>query len=499
MCNRQRILQIGFASICLILWGLLLAGCGPDDPTQDVLPTPTTSPMVTPAIDEFTYETITESVLGISTTDKTVHETRSLGLLSADYFAMPPYREIDQVHTMTYFADDQGILAAEIPDNHAFFGVYGMTDEGMVWSEPKYYYGKFSILDTEFQYLVGYVDVGGRLHNALYAENYAHNAFPTYWSYAEDGSGPEVTLSTYRTEDDGRTYYYPVVLNVTTGIMGDFLREINPAVADECAARSFELVRRIDNKIVFYTGRYGTEQKYYYLDLDKEKLVELPEVPAEARRALPMYRYCHVISSWGDVVLLAVDKVGHSSGYRQYFLCDANRGRIVVLEDVVGEELNGCSMLGDKIICAGESNYWSVNVSTLATEKLFETKQVVLGFAESHKSNASFAVIGGQGNYQVYDFAKGTISDLDQLGRWDNLDSASYAVSPDGRKMVIYSKAQGGCIQFAILDCDTNSFVDLVREGGSGMTEETRIWWYTNSAVAVAPDDRQTVNVYTIK
>lgn len=499
MYNRQRFFQIVSVSICLILSGLVLVGCEPDAPTQDVLPTPTTTPAGTPTIDKFTHETITESVLRISATDRTVRETGDLGALSADYFAMTPYREIDQIHTEFDFGDNQSIMVALIPDNYAFYGVYGMTEEGMVWSGPEYYYGRFKMLDTEFQYLVGCVDVDGRLYNAMYTDKYIYNAYPKYWSYAEDGSGPEVMLNTNRTVDNTRSYNYPVILDIRTGVIRDFLREINSAVADECVEKSFELVNRIDNKIVFYSGRYDIEQKYYYLDLDTERLFELSDVPAEARRVLPMNRYCHVVGSCGEVMLLAIDNVGSSSGYRQYFLCDANRGGIIVLEDVVGEEINGCCMLEDRIICAGEDSYWSVNVATLAAEKLLATKDVVLGFTEAQKNNASFVIIGSQGNYQVYDFAKGTISNLDQLGRWEELDASSYVVSPDGRKMAIYSEAQDGCIQFAILNCDTDSFVDVVREGESGMTEETRIWWYKDSAVAVAPDDRQTVNVYTIK
>lgn len=478
---------------CIVVSMVLLAGCEPDVPTQDVLPTAT--PTVTPAIGEFTYETIVESVLPLGATDSTAHEAVDLGILRADYFAMPTYRRIDNIYSITYGRYNQNILASFIPDNHSFYGVYGLTDEGMVWSEPRQYYGEFTMYDTKFRYLVGYAELGGRLYNAMIMDKSVYDASPYYWRYANDGSGPEVMLS-------GK--YYPVILNTSTGEIRDFLREINPAVVDQCVAnKNFTIITRSGDRMLFYTGN-----DIYYLDMAAEKVVELTDMPTKAPLALRQNN-SYVVGVYGDVMLVVTDKkYGSPDDDKGYFLCDAGEGKVTVLEDVVGEELNGCSVFDGEIICAGENYYWSVDIDTLEVVRLLETGDVVIGYTEPQKTdynqnelfnNASFVIIGSQGNYQVYDFAKGTISNLDQLGRWEELDASSYVVSPDGRKMAIYSEAQDGCIQFAILDCDTNSFVDVVREGESGMTEETRIWWYKDSAIAVAPDDRQTVNVYTIK
>lgn len=481
--------------VCIVVSVVLLAGCGLDAPTQHVLPTAT----ATPTIGEFAYETIGESVLRLSATDSTVHVTVDLGAIRADYFAMPIYREIDSLYSITYGKYNQNLLVSLIPDTHASYGVYGLTDEGMVWSEPRQYYGEFTMYDTKFQYLVSCAEVDGRLYDASCMEEYTYDSYPYYWRYASDGSGPEVMLS-------GK--YYPVILNISTGEIRDFLRGINPAVADNCVANeNFTIITRSGDKMLFYTGN-DTDKKFYYLDIAAEKVVELADLPGEARLALRQDN-SYVVGVYGDVMLVVSDKkYGSPEDDKRYFLCDASRGKVTVLEDVVGEELNGCSIFDGKIICAGENYYWSVDIDTLEVVSLLETKDVVIGYTEPQKTdynenelfnNASFVIIGSQGNYQVYDFAKGSVSDLDQLGRWEELHVASYVVSPDGRRMAFYSGTQGGCIQFAVLDCDTNSFVDVVREGESGMTEETRIWWYKDSAIAVAPDDRQTVNVYTIK
>lgn len=497
MRNEKKTLQIIAITICLLMSVLLLACCGGEVHTADVLPTPTITPQPSPESVKISFETATESVTRPNATDVTVHESIDLGLLKADYFAMPPYREMDDYY---HGIQSMNLRPAKVEGNAMFSGLYVLTDEGMVWKEPSYYYGEFTMYGFDCRYLEGFVEADGQFYDVFRAERAEIYPSAMSWKHTEDGSGIEGLI---------KAKYYPVILNVETGVIRDFLREINPELADLGVANGgAKIITNFGDQILFYLN-VGNEVRFFYVDVSSNKAIEFTEVPSKARIGLKHRFSTYVVGVCDGAMLVSFDKkYSEPEDDKRYYLCDTNSGRITVLEDLVGEELNGCAIFDGQVVCAGEKYYWKVDIDSLEKEVLLETKDVAIGYIEARKTdynlhelfnNASFVIAGEQGNYKLYDFAKGTISDLDQLGRWAELEAANYVVSPDGRKLVVYGGTQNGCIQFGVLNCDTNTFVDVVREAPSDMTDETRIWWYKDSAVAVAQEDRQIISVYTIE
>ena len=533
--------------ICLILLSSMigLASCQPQITTQGgVLPTPVQTN--TPQVITTAFQEITEQVPVLAEEDSIVHQNIDLALFAADYFSMPQYLPESSFSNGHPLRNDKNVFPVACTiDNTNYLGVYGLTENGMLLNSPKVIKLKVDINGQIINIWDAYVKVEDKLYSAsLFDHNpYEEEGKVVQWTTIPGNDDVVGIVHAYIKNNEEKLITYPIILNSESGEIWDFVRDIAPEVADECISFGYKSVAIIENKILFYTEdissnkkfyylnleeknistitvpqalengdtiekvtagnklivicKNGPDEKYYYWNLASEKLVEL-EVPLDAQGALKSTN-CMVVETYGDSIVFVRELSKTSTKYRDYYLCDATQGKIIVLEKILGENLSGCSRVGEQLVCAGENNYWSLNLISLEKKKILETKDVVLGFDEPHQNNASFVIIRNQDKYQIYDFFKENISNLDALGRWAELESVNYIVSPDGRKMIVYGGTKNGLFQLGFLDCDLNTFTDIYREGTTGIKEETMIWWISNSAIAIASEDMQSVRVYTGK
>lgn len=552
-----RILVITISAFILLF---TLVGCASDTITQGGDPTPTPEATNTPApadplvfdsalkIDPTTFQSINENVPVLSMGDKIVSQGAGLGCIDAKYLSMPPYLP-QRINMANYGlpADTSNLFyAIDVIDGNEYWGAYSLTEDGYQLSPPKVYQGEVTINGQTLNYWDAYYVFDNATYNAT---RFDHNPYEQdgriveWLTFDEDGPVSAIFMANLVNAYD-REISYPYILYPETGEVKDFVREISSVMANELAGMGCGGLFVSGSNMVFYTDLEGESRKYYHLNIEDRTWAELDisgdilsgnpmqlytvenniflvnnkdktnesyyclniengrfvemDVPQDAKGTFKS-RKCLVIDSNNEMVLWVRELVRAEAKSRQYILYDVKQAKMILLKDLIGENLYGCSVVGEKLFVAGEDYYWSVDTATYAIEKVLENRDVVLGFDNPHANNTSFVVVKKKGEYLICDFVNKTISSLGQLGRWAEMETVSQMASPDGRKLAIFSTNQEEYIQFAILNCDTNELVDVVRKGDGGAADETKLWWYSDDTVAISQSDYQKVSMYSIK
>lgn len=361
----------------------------------------------------------------------------------------------DSLQTAYYHIDSYGHLVkgsgifricTDPPEMNqgSHYGVFQMTDGGLM-ELPRYTFSKV----LEFQ---------GQNYNIEFEYCcYENEIIITYISaLAEDFRILDTTLRNGKclisiplNIKDVLQIDYPILLDVETGTLVDFLEGISRESMLNCLLDDLDLSR-------FYTILNAV-----FLE-DNRLLVEMN-------------------GNW-------------------FYLYDAVAGTVHDLGSMSGYELTDCAIAGEYIVCWNDAgDYWKIHPDTLEVRDiLLDVPFVEFTSGIWQGSGCSFTLYRDEArNLHVYDFLTDTDQILPEPSGW-TLEGYSSHPSPDGRKLLFFQGNQSGTYQLLIFDCDRMQFCEIKRENTNAI-RESLIQWTQDNAVVVISDTNQDFYVYQWK
>lgn len=181
--------------------------------------------------------------------------------------------------------------------------------------------------------------------------------------------------------------------------------------------------------------------------------------------------------------------------YGKWYFSSAQDECVYDLEEIVGTTIFDCILLEDAIICWNEDgDFWRVDTEKISVTQIFEDLDLQFYSGIDAGTPCSFMIYKDGFDYlHVYDFLDNTDILLTYLGTHEFSDGRCQP-SPDGRKFLLSYKENDG-YQFAVYNCDTDTFTDFVRDGLDG--EDSIEWVRANQIMILASGSRE-LSLYTV-
>lgn len=372
------------------------------------------------------------------------------------------------------------------------FQIYGLTDQGMILQENHYFQGSITALGRTYTPRFGHAVYNGNAYITYhpYNDENNQNVFLEDFFYDAQFGNTLAMLSLQHPATNETCNTYPVLVNLTTEEVTDFLQQLNPSVADKAVQEGIQLVACRDAQYLFQIG-----VQHYYYNYSQQKLTEIKNITESTQSELSAYGKVAWTLASGTESLLFCFSDEYSDAY---FLCDGATGSLVKVPTYAEESVATCMLVEDMLICAGKESIWFVDVKTKEVTALLQNIHVIYGCDAADEECTSFIIYTDDaGSSCVYDFISRKTFHLANTGNWSAQNTGGYIASPDGRKLLLYRADETHVIQFAILDCDSRTWLDVTRSNPNAV-EECRIWWQGNEAIAVASDDLRECYVYSL-
>lgn len=183
-----------------------------------------------------------------------------------------------------------------------------------------------------------------------------------------------------------------------------------------------------------------------------------------------------------------------------YILYDPPTGKVYDLSELSDRQVAGCALTGDSIICWDDvANYWRIDWNTLLVyDVLTDVPYVEFNSGIWQGSGCSFTLYRDhEWNLHVFDFLTGEDRVLAEPEGW-TIEGYRCHPSPDGRKLYMTGADGNGTFQFLIFDCDRMQFILLERENPNSVRESLSQWSADNALVVIS-DTSQDFYVYEWK
>lgn len=158
-----------------------------------------------------------------------------------------------------------------------------------------------------------------------------------------------------------------------------------------------------------------------------------------------------------------------------YYYIDPNGNCCYCLTELISQEISDCALTQNAIICWNESgDYWQIALDTIEVKQILSDVDTVFICGISEGNGSSFVLYRDGGYLHSFDFNNMTDTLLTNIGSWE-INSEDGYVSPDGRKLLVMQR-ENGIFQMGIFDCDTARFLSLARSNADGLME-SQIYW----------------------
>ena len=183
-----------------------------------------------------------------------------------------------------------------------------------------------------------------------------------------------------------------------------------------------------------------------------------------------------------------------------FVLYDPPTGRCYDLETISGRPVTDCAVMDGDILCwNGVDDFWRIDVETMLPDNVLEDVPYV-EFASGiwQENGCSFALYRDDNwDLHIFDFLTMEDTVLNPPEGW-TLEGHLCHPSPDGRKLYMSMRNEKDVMQLLVLDCDRKQFLELLRENENSVSESYTSWTDDN-ALVVQSDTQQDFYVYRWK
>lgn len=180
-----------------------------------------------------------------------------------------------------------------------------------------------------------------------------------------------------------------------------------------------------------------------------------------------------------------------------HFYIDATNHTVCKLDNLIGEEIEGCSVVGKNIVCwSTTKDFWRIQTADLATSLLLSAEEASFVDGIWQKNGCSFVIYKKNSIYHVFDFETEASKEIALPDGWQFLPK-DIVPSPDGRKFYVADQNADGVKQLLIFDCDKTQFTELKRANPNDITERT-IGWTEKNTIAISSETGTDYYIYSL-
>ena len=316
------------------------------------------------------------------------------------------------------------------------YSVYAIEDNEFVAYPNKHFTNEYTIFDNEFYVDFEYSICSGKLVlTHVSAERYEEK-----WHIENVTMGAnEVLITFYCSLPDGGNLSYPMVLNVETHELTDFLQNMD-------AKKLFTSLSQRIKHIRFFNP---------------------------------------------DTVI-----VERSDG--EYFCFNIVTGGVFDLKRISGLEIEDCALVQNQIVCWDlNGNYGWIDIDSLVFHPLISIGQTEFSSGIWCENGCSFVLYRANDNtIHLYDFMDCEDVILKPPNGWQLIGDRIHP-SPDGRKFLLQTTDDKGIIQILVFNCDTQSWVVIERDNPNN-SDESLIEWSAANEIVVTSKSRQDFYIYQL-
>lgn len=313
------------------------------------------------------------------------------------------------------------------------YAAYAVKDSQFVPLEAKKFSGDYGLLASTVHVELEYVESDGVCAITYIAPN--SEGTPNYNILDTSRGAKKCLIGFFCEAYRGTVIQYPVLLDLETGELTDFLSEIvQEELFPMLSGQIYDAALADGNKLVIRLS----DGNYYYFD--------------------PNSNCCYCLT------------------------------------ELIPQEISGCTLTQGSIICWNESgDYWQIAIDTIEIKQILSGVDTVFSCGISVGNGSSFILYHDSGYLHAFDFTKMRDMLLTNTGDWEVNSENGYA-SPDGRKLLL-TQRENGVFQMGVFDCDTARFLSLARSKADGLTE-SRIYWNEHNGIEVVSESARDVYNY---
>ncbi len=200
----------------------------------------------------------------------------------------------------------------------------------------------------------------------------------------------------------------------------------------------------------------------------------------------------------------------HARSGGSWFYVDLAQGLAWDLADLIGTEVDSCSIMGKDLVCwnlEGQWNpkgdFWKIHTSDMTATLLLRQADVVFSSGAHFGTGCSFILYQLDDTLHVFDFRKETDTVITIPEGWDleNLHP-----SPCGRKFYTSKADADGILQLLIFDCDRMGYLALCRENHNEIQlahaydlVESLAGWTEDGSIYIYANNKKDVYIYEFK
>lgn len=312
--------------------------------------------------------------------------------------------------------------------------VYAIEDNEFVAYPNKHFTNEYTIFDNKF-----YVDFEYSICNGkLVLTHVSAERDEEKWRIENVAMGAnEVLITFYCSLPDGGNLSYPMVLNVETHELTDFLQNMDAKTLFSSLSQRIKHIRFVNP----------------------------------------------------DTVI-----VERSDG--EYFYFNIVTGEVFDLKRISGLEIEDCALVQNQIVCWDlNGNYGWIDVDSLVFHPLISVGQTEFSSGIWCENGCSFVLYRANDNtIHLYDFMDCEDVILKPPNGWQLIGDRIHP-SPDGRKFLLQTTDDKGIIQILVFNCDTQSWVVIERDNPNN-SDESLIEWSAANEIVVTSKSRQDFYIY---